>query len=249
MRLGKMAAAVATFACLVVLSSLQAYEAAEVPGSQVNGTVHGTVYLTPKLPVPHEYKQITWWFDKSLKILTKKWDQPASYRNGLFHNKLRYHENHTLEINQLQKDGSGTFQMDVEDNQSKTTSERIRLDVYEPVPKPSVNVTIRASKDGWCNVTLTCIVDVTQVSYRWYKNEKDLVGKINSTLDVQLTSESEASYKCIVSNPVSEETGFIYYRSPCTWNEKNSAVPLSLARKTADSILAFGFLLLVHNWV
>ncbi|XP_034612458.1 CD48 antigen-like [Trachemys scripta elegans] len=242
--LGKMAAAVQTFACLVVLSSLQAYEAC-----QVNGIVRGTVYLNPILSVPENYQQIIWRFNESQKILTKKWNQPVSYPSGSFHNKLRYYENHTLEINQLQKQDSGTFRMEVEDNLSKKTNELFRLDVYEPVPKPRVNFTIRANKDGWCNVTLACIVDATQVTYHWCKNEKDLVGKNSSTLDVALKSESAASYKCIVSNPASKETGFIYYRSPCTWNEKNSAVPLSLARKTADSILAFGFLLLVHNWV
>ncbi|TFK06762.1 CD48 antigen [Platysternon megacephalum] len=247
--LGKMAAAVATFACLVVLSSLQAYEATEVLCSQVNGTVHGTVYLTPKLSVPEKYQQITWWFNEPLMILIKKWNQSESYPGDCFHHRLRYHENHTLEIKQLQKQDSGTFRMEVEDSQSQETKELFQLVVYDPVPKPRMNFTTRVNEDGWCNVTLACIVSATQVTYRWCENEKDLVGKNSSTLDVALKSESHASYKCIVSNPASEETGFIYYRSPCTWNEKNSAVPLSLARKTADSILAFGFLLLVHNWV
>ncbi|XP_044846818.1 CD48 antigen [Mauremys mutica] len=128
--LGKMAAAVTTFACLVVLSNLQVYEATEVPCSQVNGIVNGTVYLNPKRSVPEEYKQITWWFNESLTILTKKCDQPVSYPNGSFHTKLRYHENHTLEIKQLQKQDSSTYRMDVEDSQSQEKSERIRLDVY-----------------------------------------------------------------------------------------------------------------------
>ncbi|KAM9114686.1 CD48 antigen [Pangshura tecta] len=269
--LGKMAAAVTTFACLVVLSNLQVYEATEVPHSQVNGIVHGTVYLNPKRSDPGKYKQITWWFNESLKILIKKWDQSESYPSGYFHTKLCYHENHTLEIKQLQKQDSSTYRMVVEDSQSQETSESIRLDVYgtteaahqgiwwilhhsrsphhDPIPKPSVNVASSVNKDGWCNVTLACIVAATQVTYRWRKNEEDLVSKISSTLDVQLKSGSDASYKCIVSNPASEETGLIYYRSPCTWNEKNSAVPLSLAQQTADSILAFGLLLLVHNWV
>ncbi|XP_065276511.1 CD48 antigen-like [Emys orbicularis] len=247
--LGKMAAAVATFACLVMLSSLQAYEATAVPHSQVNGIVRGTVYLNPKLSVPQQYKQIIWRFNNSLKILTKKWNQPVSYPSGSFQNKLHYHENHTLEINQLQKQDSGIFQIQVEDNLSKKTNEDIQLDVYEPVPKPRMNFTIRANKDGWCNVTLACIVDATQVTYHWRKNEKDLVGENSNTLDDQLKLESDASYKCIISNPVSEETGFIHYGSLCKKDEKNSAVPVSLARKTADSILAFGFLLLVHNWV
>lgn len=243
-----MATAGQTFAYLVVLIGLQAYEATEVPNDQVNGIVHGTVYLNPKLIVPLEYKQIIWWVNETQKILTKKWNQ-TFYLNGSFHNKLHYHENHTLEIVQLQKRDSGIFRREVEDTQSKTTNERIQLNVYEPVPKPSFNVTIRANKDGWCNVTLECTVNAAQVAYHWYKNEKDFVGKNSSTLDDQLKSETHASYKCVVHNPVSEEAGLVYYRSPCTWDEKNSAVPLSLARKTADSILAFGFLLLVHNWV
>ncbi|KAH1164883.1 hypothetical protein KIL84_015124 [Mauremys mutica] len=124
--LGKMAAAV----CLVVLSNLQAYEATEVLRSRVNGIVHGTVYLNPKLPVPGEYKQITWRFNNSLKILIKKWNQPESYPSGLFQNKLRYHKNHTLEINQLQKEHSGAYQMEVEDSQSQETDELFQLDVY-----------------------------------------------------------------------------------------------------------------------
>uniref|UniRef100_A0A8C0IXN3 Ig-like domain-containing protein n=1 Tax=Chelonoidis abingdonii TaxID=106734 RepID=A0A8C0IXN3_CHEAB len=186
-----------------------------VPINQVNGIVHGTVYLNPK--------------QSSLKILTKKWDQPVSYRNGSFHNKLCYHENHTLEINQLQKQDSGTFRMEVEDSQSKKSDEDIQLDVYEPIPKPRVNITTRVYKDGECKVTLECTVAAIQVTYRWCKNEKDLVGKNSSTLDVELKSESDASYKCIVSNPVSEETGFIYYRSPCTWNGNIHFAFVSLA--------------------
>nr|XP_005314434.3 CD48 antigen [Chrysemys picta bellii] len=181
--LGKMAAAVQTFACLVVLSSLQAYEDKEVPRSQVNGTVGGTVYLNPKLSVPKQYKQITWRFNTTQKILIKKWGQSESYPSDYFRNKLHYHENHMLEINQLEKKDSSTYRMEVEDNQSQETNELFRLDVYEPVPKPSVKVTIRVNKDGWCNVTLVCIVDATQVTYRWCKNEKDLVGKNSSTLD------------------------------------------------------------------
>uniref|UniRef100_A0A8C0IXC8 Ig-like domain-containing protein n=1 Tax=Chelonoidis abingdonii TaxID=106734 RepID=A0A8C0IXC8_CHEAB len=152
------------------------YEATEVPINQVNGIVHGTVYLNPKQSVPEKYKQITWWF-----------------------------------------------------NQSKKSDEDIQLDVYEPIPKPRVNITTRVYKDGECKVTLECTVAAIQVTYRWCKNEKDLVGKNSSTLDVELKSESDASYKCIVSNPVSEETGFIYYRSPCTWNGNIHFAFVSLA--------------------
>nr|XP_005311312.1 SLAM family member 8-like [Chrysemys picta bellii] len=227
--LGKMAAAVQTFACLVVLSSLQAYEATEVPSNQVNGTVGGTVYLNPKLSVPEEYKQIIWRFNNSLKILTKKWNQLVSYPSGSFQNKLHYYENHTLEINQLQKQDSGIFQIQVEDNLSKKTNEDIQLHVYEPIPKPSVKFISRVNEDGWCSVTLACIVNATQVTYRWRKNEKDLVGKNSSTLDDLFKLESNASYKCIVSNPVSEETGFINYGSPCTWNGNIHFAFISLA--------------------
>ncbi|XP_039369134.1 CD48 antigen [Mauremys reevesii] len=182
--LGKMAAAVTTFACLVVLSNLQAYEATEVLRSRVNGIVHGTVYLNPKRPVPKEYKQITWRFNDTQKILIKKRTQTTeSYPNDYFRSKLRYYKNHTLEIKQLEKQDSGTYRMQVEDSQSQETNELFQLDVYDPIPKPSVNITTRVNEDGWCNVTLECIVAATQVTYRWYRDEKDLVGENSSTLD------------------------------------------------------------------
>ncbi|XP_074837521.1 CD48 antigen [Carettochelys insculpta] len=247
--LEKMAAAVVTFACLLVLSSLPAYELLSSP---VNGTVNGTVNLDLKLSHPETYQQIDWWFNISLKILTKKQNQSEIYFNGYFDaNKLSYYKNHTLEIRRLQKQDSSTYVVVLEDFNSRKTKERIRLDVYEPVPQPSVHVTIIANKDEWCNVTLTCSVNDNQVTYRWYKNGNYYEGKNDRTLDVQLKSESDTSFNCTISNPVSQETGAIHYRSPCTWqvSEKNSAVSLSLAWEMANSILAFGFLLLMHNLV
>ncbi|XP_067416394.1 CD48 antigen [Emydura macquarii macquarii] len=248
-------AALAMISCLV-LSILQAYEATKGPSSQmkepinqVTGMVNGTVYLNPRRPGSGDYQQITWRFNDSLKILIKKKNPNLpSYPNAYFQNKLRYHENHTLEINQLQEQDSSTYTMAMEDSKSEETSEYFQLAVYKPVPKPSVTATVTANKDGRCKATLNCTVNASNETYRWRKDEKDCAGD-QSTLDVQLEADSYATYKCIVSNPVSEETGVIYLRPHCQWTEKNSATCLSLARKMVYSIVAFGFLLLVRTWV
>nr|XP_014434383.1 CD48 antigen-like [Pelodiscus sinensis] len=168
-----MAAAVAMYVCLVVFSGLTAYEASKELSSLVNGRVGATVYLNPTLSIPETYQQINWWFNDSLKILIKKLNQPASYPSDYFNeNKLHYHGNRTLEIRQLQKQDSSIYKMDVEDSQGRTEKENIQLDVYEPVPEPSVEVDFRANQDGWCNVTLVCNVDATQVAYSWYQDGK-----------------------------------------------------------------------------
>uniref|UniRef100_K7FZ58 Ig-like domain-containing protein n=1 Tax=Pelodiscus sinensis TaxID=13735 RepID=K7FZ58_PELSI len=176
-----------------------------------------TVYLNPTLSIPETYQQINWWFNDSLKILIKKLNQPASYPSDYFNeNKLHYHGNRTLEIRQLQKQDSSIYKMDVEDSQGRTEKENIQLDVYEPVPEPSVEVDFRANQDGWCNVTLVCNVDATQVAYSWYQDGKYYMGKNSRTLDIGFKLQSDTTYKCIISNHISEAAGVIYYRSPCT---------------------------------
>uniref|UniRef100_A0A8C3T9L3 Ig-like domain-containing protein n=1 Tax=Chelydra serpentina TaxID=8475 RepID=A0A8C3T9L3_CHESE len=207
--------------CLFLALLLSDFEqATSLPQMEVAAISGESVQLQPvKLPEP--WAEMTWKVTldsaEMYRIVTfNKGEHPDLGSSPHFISRVTFHpENLSLQIDAVNKSDSGLYTLEADPRNGRVDITTFRV---SPVPKPSVNVTIRASKDGWCNVTLTCIVDVTQVSYRWYKNEKDLVGKINSTLDVQLTSESEASYKCIVSNPVSEETGFIYYRSPCTWN-------------------------------
>uniref|UniRef100_A0A8C8VHT3 Ig-like domain-containing protein n=1 Tax=Pelusios castaneus TaxID=367368 RepID=A0A8C8VHT3_9SAUR len=197
MMLRKMAAATIFYLVL----HLQAYKTTEMDSSQVNGMVYGTVYLNPQPPVLKTYNQITWQFNKTQKILTKERYKKVVFFNTSLENKLHYYENHTLEINQLQKQDSSTYLLVVEDSQGRESTSFIQLSVYEPVPKPSVNATNTNKKNGLCTATLECTVDATPVTYKWLKDGKDDVGENTGKLNVELKSDSNASYECIVSNP------------------------------------------------
>lgn len=87
-----------------------------------------------------------------------------------------------------------------------------------------------------------------KVSYRnAYFNENKLHYHKNHTLEIrQLQKRDTGTYKMVVEDSQSRITNEYFQLDVY---EKNSAVPLSPARKLADSILAFGFLLLIHNLV
>uniref|UniRef100_A0A8D0L1J4 Ig-like domain-containing protein n=1 Tax=Sphenodon punctatus TaxID=8508 RepID=A0A8D0L1J4_SPHPU len=201
---------------LVIMSVLTAFEAKEVQRKEVNGIVHGNVFLTPNTHVPEDCRKIEWSFNDTLRILTTENNGTVEYHNQSLKKRFIYHKNNTLEIIMLQESDASTYRVDIKLTSGAVERENIQLDVYDHVSKPKLTLLDKKEEGGWCNVTLHCVASGKGVIYQWWKDDDPLY-EMGSNLMVTLHSEKKALYKCNASNPVSSETSTMHYEKPCTF--------------------------------
>uniref|UniRef100_A0A674JWG1 Ig-like domain-containing protein n=1 Tax=Terrapene triunguis TaxID=2587831 RepID=A0A674JWG1_9SAUR len=195
-----------------------------------------SVQLQPvKLPEP--WAEMTWEVTldsaQTYRIVTfNKGEPPDLGSSPHFINRVTFHpENLSLQIDPVKKSDSGLYTLQIDIGGGRVNITKFRVSVFgsllsERVRQRNLTVLSAHQELGQCNVTLSCSVPGTdRVTYRWSRGtswipsdrDHQLPGN-QSLLHVVINSESHASYKCSVSNPASEETGFFNYRSPCTWN-------------------------------
>ncbi|XP_025972178.2 uncharacterized protein LOC112993064 [Dromaius novaehollandiae] len=222
-----------------VLLFLLRQAAAQDGQSMVAGAVDGTAYLQPGLPDPAPYHQIYWRYENSRKIAVRLWQQPPTYPDPAFHERLELSANNTLCIRHLRKSDSGTYWLYQEDEAGKERTESVRLAVHERVPKPTVRAEVRASAEH-CEATLTCSVALEDVVYEWLPPQQLPVSG-SARLTVAFVPGVE-NYTCRVRNAVSTSSASLTYRYPCSWEAERSAA--STTQKT-EVLMTLAFLLLL----
>ncbi|XP_060679511.1 SLAM family member 5-like [Hemiscyllium ocellatum] len=165
-------------------------------------------------------------------------------------------ENFSLQINDLQREDAGNYEVIVTPDSGKEISERVRLAVYEPVTGAAIHV---GNAARWnCNVTLRCSVTTgSNVSYTWWTGPeipgKDSAHRLSGdgeSLQVLFTGETNDSVvRCEARNPVSHRTAQIILRDVCHGNVPELSTGLSYLPLLLVIVLLVVALCLVWFWM
>ncbi|XP_059101633.1 carcinoembryonic antigen-related cell adhesion molecule 21-like [Peromyscus eremicus] len=120
--------------------------------------------------------------------------------------------NSTLQIDPARSENSGDYQCEVTKGFVNKRSDRITLNIIDPVTLPFIQVTNTTVKN-MISVFLTCLSNDTDISIHWlFKGQSvELTDRVrlsqnNSTLQIDsVRSEDSGDYQCKVSNQISSK--------------------------------------------
>ncbi|XP_005058949.1 PREDICTED: CD48 antigen isoform X2 [Ficedula albicollis] len=213
--------------------------AQEPQALEVNGAVGGVAFLNPRSPQdPSQYSQIHWRWENQVTIASWKRGQEPMYPKSRFLGRLELLDNHTLKMSDLSVGDSSEYRLYLEDDTGKESVQRVRLRVYDLVPKPHVGATTSGDAQQ-CNATLNCSVSLQGVTYEWIPLQ-NLPRNDGPVLSVSFNPAVE-TYVCRVSNPVSSNNASLTYRPPCSWTGESSSVTCA----TPSALVTLGHLVLL----
>ncbi|XP_053907031.1 signaling lymphocytic activation molecule isoform X2 [Cuculus canorus] len=204
-------------------------------GHGARETVLGTLGKATILWIPRELQDLTRRFGAA--IWKRDTEDPGSkdvllkYSEGNSTNymqgQMRFHKlNFSLEILNTSRQDRQIYEYIV----SKGSEEKvwqIKLEVYEPVSNPRIQILNRTLAGGSCAVTLNCTVERgDNVSYSWSSQNTDTSGlcsRNSSLLHLSYTLQnSSITCTCTASNPVSRRV-VIFNSSECSYKQGGSA--------------------------
>ncbi|XP_059101728.1 carcinoembryonic antigen-related cell adhesion molecule 1-like [Peromyscus eremicus] len=120
--------------------------------------------------------------------------------------------NSTLQIEPARSENSGDYQCEVAKGFVNKRSDRITLNIIDPVTLPFIQVTNTTLKD-MISVFLTCLSNDTDISIHWFfkghtveLTDRVRLSQDNSTLQIDsVKSEDSGDYQCDVSNQISSK--------------------------------------------
>ncbi|XP_069734492.1 CD48 antigen-like [Phaenicophaeus curvirostris] len=231
----------ARFTTVLFLLSIARARSRHAP-SKVVGAVGGVAYLSPSLQTQIPYHQIHWRRDNSVKIASRDSEEKVQYPNSPYKGRLELFPNNTLKISSLQKNDSSMYQVYLEDEVGKEHVEGVLLEVYDLVPKPSVNAKVIKDDPAQCEATLECSVGLEGVTYEWIPSSRLPPEAAGASEQHVSFNPSVETYTCKVSNPVSSNNASLTYRHPCSWTGESST---AASRATITVLMALGHLLLL----
>lgn len=229
-------AAVFTVQLLLAFFGMKAWAQKDL--QHVEGVSGGVAYLIPH--TQGSFYKVEWRFGRDLKIAIHENGEKVNYPNGPYKNRLKLFPNNTLRVDHLRKNDSNTYWVYMEDGAGTEHPEGIVLQVYDTVPKPTVNYVVEDSKPGSCKVTLNCSVALENVTYEWLPPER-VTSNRGGKLSVSFNPLVEV-YTCVVRNRVSMNSSQLIRKHPCSW-EAESAAPTASIKTSL--LVSLGCLLLL----
>ncbi|XP_006496700.1 CD48 antigen isoform X2 [Mus musculus] len=119
---------------------------------------------------------------------------------------------------------------------------KITLEVFDPVPKPSIEINKTEASTDSCHLRLSCEVKDQHVDYTWYESSGPFPKKSPGyVLDLIVTPQNKSTfYTCQVSNPVSSKNDTVYFTLPCDLDARmfhlKTDVSSSYAEEEAESV-------------
>ncbi|XP_063295289.1 SLAM family member 8-like [Pelobates fuscus] len=185
----------------------------------IQGTLGGSIHLTPAIPNGFNTRDIYWRHLSSADELVATFSRGSSettYRSR-FYGRVLLLQNSTLEIRDLEVKDMGIFSCLLVDTEGRMKLFKYHLTVYEAVVPAAVKVFVSGdSTNGTeCSVFLSCNTTMgSNISYTWRANklQGELLNVSYTTYDdgrllsVNLgPTDWDVSYTCTVTNPVSEQ--------------------------------------------
>lgn len=182
----------------------------------INATTGSNVTLKIHKDPLGPYKRITWLHTKNQKILEYNYNSTKTIFESEFKGRVYLEENDgALHISNVRKEDKGTYYMRV---LRETENElKITLEVFDPVPKPSIEINKTEASTDSCHLRLSCEVKDQHVDYTWYESSGPFPKKSPGyVLDLIVTPQNKSTfYTCQVSNPVSSKNDTVYFTLPC----------------------------------
>ncbi|XP_076770623.1 SLAM family member 9 isoform X2 [Arvicanthis niloticus] len=179
---------------------------------EVAAVLQESISLSLEIPPDEEIKNITWFSQKVLAIVTPgKEGQPVvimamdpRYRGRVSIPESSY----SLQISNLTWEDSGLYEAQVNLKMSQLhITKSYHLRVYRRLSKPHITVNSNISEEGICNISLMCSIERAgmDVTYIWLSSQDSTnVSHEGSVLRTSWRPGDKAlSYTCRVSNPVS----------------------------------------------
>ncbi|XP_078087788.1 SLAM family member 5-like [Mustelus asterias] len=233
--------------CSLALSvSIFQNQAARLP---VNGSLGQSVYLS--LENPHGLKiDEVFWKRSSPRLRVARYMKGHVEYFGAedYKKRIKLHPgNFSLQISDLRRADPGDYEVIVTGNSGVENTERVKLEVYEPVTGTKISCQITEN----CNITLSCSVNTgDSTSFSWWMGQEALgndsihhLSDNGQESQLHFTLETnDTVYKCEARNPVSEDTAHIKlsdvcnvtkpaepsYSSPCTAKIISSVIILTI---------------------
>ncbi|TKS66544.1 CD48 antigen BCM1 surface antigen BLAST-1 HM48-1 MRC OX-45 surface antigen SLAM family member 2 [Collichthys lucidus] len=212
----------------------------------LNGKVGDKVVLQPNTPKTVTIKSIVWKHDNNLAM---QFDGQSidGYRQFELRGSLNSSSGE-MTITGLTRDDSGSYTGEIND----VTGTPIRLNVYPPVPKPSIS---RTCDEEGSSCVLTCdgdTMDAEPVTYEWRSGDRVLT---DNTKEKKITKENSSGmdeFSCELVNPVSRESSPVI-TNPLTKAPPDTSTPSNLKISTGLTVFismlsAVVLLVLVHRW-
>ncbi|OXB55877.1 hypothetical protein ASZ78_012126 [Callipepla squamata] len=206
--------------------------------THVKGLIGGVAFLSPR--TQGSFYRVEWRYGKDLKIASRDSGEEVRYPNGSYVGRLKLFPNNTLRIDHLQKKDSNTYWVYMEDSAGREHPESIQLQVYDAVPKPTVEHILDKSTSESCKVTLNCFVELEDVTYEWLPPRR-VIANAGSELSLSFNPSVEI-YTCVASNPVSSNSSRLIHRHPCSWEAE---LPDATASTKNSVLVSLGCLLLL----
>ncbi|XP_022346409.1 CD48 antigen isoform X1 [Enhydra lutris kenyoni] len=166
--------------------------------------------------LPAKYKQLTWFYTTSQKILEWESNQTILF-NSKFKGRVSLGQSHDLCIHNVQKEDSNTYILRVLMESGTEKEWHIPLEVYDPVPKPEIEIQKTQEVNNRCHLQLSCRIPDRLMNYTWYRDSGPFsTGLQNSVLEIVVEPNNYSTfYTCQVSNPVGSKNDTVYFTSPC----------------------------------
>lgn len=168
---------------------------------------------------PQKHRRLTWFYSTTQKIVD--WDSNKAephYYHPTFKDKFTIdRQNGALHIYKVLKADSSTYLLKVLDDVGAEEQWEIPLKVFDPVPKPVIEVKKMEKVNNNCYLILLCMTSNQSVNYTWYRDSGPIPKGLQSdVLEITVTPQNDSRfYTCQVSNLVSNNNDTVHFASHC----------------------------------
>ncbi|XP_058395584.1 CD48 antigen [Diceros bicornis minor] len=203
---------------LELLLLLHLFLATTIQGHSKQIAISGSNVSLQISNLPADYKILTWLYTSEQKIV-EHWnaDKPHYFDSTFKHRVVLNLSSGALNIYKVQKEDSSTYLLRVVKAAGNEEEWKIPLEVFDPVPKPRINITTTQEVNNGCYLNIACEIPDQSVNYTWYGESGPFPRTPQSAvLEVTVGPQNYSKfYTCQVSNPVSSENDTVYFTSPC----------------------------------
>ncbi|XP_045640603.1 SLAM family member 9-like [Ursus americanus] len=204
-------------------------------GETVTGLLGDLAILPLEVPVGQEVEKVTWSSGGRVAVMHPgPGGQPvlAAGTQGAYSRRWStVHRGYSLQIRPLRLQDSGLYRAWLALQSPRINITRdFTLRVYEKLGEPNITVSSQITKDGACHITLICSLQQSgeDIQYRWAPlGQGAVMSHGGTTLRVSWTPGVSDSYRCTVSNPVSQSSSSVLPGPLCS----ASFLPCSLKKE------------------
>ncbi|XP_041429550.1 SLAM family member 9-like [Xenopus laevis] len=187
------------------------------PRINVSGAEGGGASLPVKLQ--EQIKEITWIIsngDQPNLFATTKPNEPVDIWDNKYEGKLYSETDASLTLTDLTNQDQGIYSAAVRLRSNKRCVQLYHLQVYKNLSSADILIHQNITHNETCNitVTLTCIVNASDVTVTWNSTDSPDTEVTNHTLRVY-NAPSKITYSCAAKNPVSEASRTAHIPASC----------------------------------